>query len=130
MAKLSAAIRAEGLNDFVRDLKRASPEARKELRAEMRELAGEVADDAKQIAQSEGLVESGDLLRRIKPAVRGTLALIRSGAEHRGFPYPARLEFGDLDGEHLQPAAERNEERVVDGLDQAVGRAFSRLDLD
>ena len=123
------AIRVQGLNEIRRDFASAGKESRRAFTAAMKGIAEGVADTARSIASREGLFQSGDLINKIKPAVRGTVALIRATAARDGFPYPGLYEFADRDRPFLQPALTQDEGRIVDGLDDALGSLMSRFDL-
>jgi hypothetical protein len=119
-------IRITGLRELVRDFGRMQRGLRTELQREMSQIGGIVAGEARQIAQQKGLRDSGDLIRSIRPRVRGAVALVRSSAEHRGFNYPARLEY-----EHggrrafLGPAVDAKQAEVVDAIDDMLDRLAS-----
>lgn len=85
--------RFEGLADLDRALGIANRNLQAGLREELRHIADEVADEAQRIASQKDLRRSGDLIRKIRPFAAGGRAGVRSGAIHRGYPYPRRLEF-------------------------------------
>lgn len=93
MAGTPPPVRVEGIRELVQAFGRIDRGLRGELQSELRELADSVARRAQAIAEQKGLRKSGDLIRTIRPAVRGTVALVRAGATHRGFNYPRRLEY-------------------------------------
>jgi hypothetical protein len=123
-----AAIQVEGWRELARTFGRLSAELRAELRAEMLEVAGMVADAAKQIAEQKGLRESGRLIDGIRPGTRNTTAVIRDRAKRisrkypAGYPYPARYEYGDRDRPFLRPAVEEKRDEVVAMLEQMLDR--------
>ena len=124
------AIRVEGLNELRRDFAKAGKETRRAFTAAMKSIAAGVADTARSIASREGLFESGELINKIKPSVKGTIAYIRTDAVRDGYRYPGRYEFGDLDRPFLQPALERDQEKIVNELDDALKRLTSRFNLN
>lgn len=112
------AVRFKGLKELDRALGKADKELRSGLRTTLREIADTVAVEARSIAESKGLRESGDLIRGIKPFALMGRAGVRSGAVHRGFAYPNRLEFEGRKGNSwgprasLYPALERKQDDV------------------
>lgn len=89
----SIRVQFQGLAALDRALGKADKNLRTGLRAELREDAQVVADEAKRIAEQKGLHRSGDLIRLIRPFALTGRAGVRSSAIHRSFPYPRRLEF-------------------------------------
>lgn len=115
MAANRTAVRIEGLSSFRRALRKADRELDTKVRLGFVAIAKRVADEARSVARSKGLVKSGDMIRGIKPSVRTRDIGVRSTATHRGFNYPRRLEFENKGGSRfgplatLNPAAERHE---------------------
>ena len=127
--------RIRGLKQLDRALGKADKNLRTKLRGKLRDIASGVATEARQIAESKGLRDSGDLIRGIKPYALTGRAGVRSGAVHRGYNYPRRLEFesrgGDLYGPRasLYPAydAQRGEVmRATEGLLDGIQRDLSQ----
>ncbi len=78
-------VNIEGLDQFLRDLKRFEPELSKDFRRRLRAIVEEVAKDARSRAPK----KSGKLTKGIRPSVTNTGARLLSKAEH------ARIhEFG------------------------------------
>jgi hypothetical protein len=98
-------IRIRGLRDLDRALRRADRGLQRELRGRLRAIATDVATEARAIAASKGLRESGDLIAKTRPFVRAKGAGVRSSAMHRGFAYPKRLEFEGRRGATYGPRA-------------------------
>lgn len=80
-----------------------------------------VAVEARAIAEQKNLRQSGDLIRGIRPFARTGSAGVRSGATHRGYPYPKRLEYDPrLGGAHLNPALDRKESEVYERMERLL----------
>lgn len=109
-----------GLREFSRALRDADKGLQRELRARLLGLAGDVATEAKAIAQAKGLHDSGDLIRKIRPFARIGGAGVRSGAMHDGYDYPRRLEYEHRNGRpwgtraFLNPAVDDRRNSVFD----------------
>ena len=125
-----SAVRVEGLASLRRDFARAGKEQRKAFGAAIKTVAAGVAETAKSIARREDLFESGQLIDKIKPAVKGTVGLIRATATNDGFAYPGLYEFGGRARLFLQPALEQDEDEIVKELDQALGDLLASVNLD
>jgi hypothetical protein len=120
-------IRFEGLREFDRTLSRADKGLHKHLRTALKDIAELVASEARGIASSKNLRDSGDLISGIKPFAAAGRAGVRSSARHRGYPYPRRLEFQGRGGSTFGPRA--SVIPAVDAkADQAIKRADSLLD--
>ncbi|MBX5461642.1 MAG: hypothetical protein IRZ28_11200 [Steroidobacteraceae bacterium] len=118
--------RVRGLKELDRALGRADKHLRKNLRALLRSVAEGVARDARSIAMSKGLRDSGDLIAGIKPYALTGRAGVRSNARHRGYGYPARLEFESRGGRSwgpratLNPAVQRNKDEIERGIERVL----------
>jgi hypothetical protein len=130
----ASGVYVKGLNELIRDLRRAGAEVYRDLQAELRRLAQEVADEAKSLAPR----ETGQLADKIRPSVRGGVARVRATAlsptsahpsSQPGYPYPARFEFGDFNRPFLGPALDRKRGQIESGLEQMVDRLLSRTNL-
>lgn len=86
-------VRIRGLKELDRALGKADKDLRRDLRRRLRGIANIVAVGARAKAESKGLRQSGDLIRGIRPYALTGKAGVRSGAVHRGYNYPARLEY-------------------------------------
>ena len=84
-------VKIRGLKELDQALGRADKNLRKNLRKRLKDIANVVAVGARAKAQS--FRKSGDMIRGIKPYALTGKAGVRSGALHRGFNYPARLEW-------------------------------------
>lgn len=131
-------MRVEGLRELDRALGKADKNLRKNLRDHLRDVAGNVATKAREVASSKGLRESGDLIGGIRPYALTGRAGVRSGAAHRGFAYPSRLEYENRGGgpwgprASLNPAVqaskgdiERGIERVLDQIEDDFGQGVT-----
>lgn len=125
----SVGVKVTGLKELQRDLRRADAALPKALRAGFKEVGQTVAEEAKRIAEAEGLVLTGRLVRSIRPSVRGTTAVIRATARQRGFNYPVRYEFGDRKRPFLVPAVQRKEGEIVRDLEEVINRVLSQANL-
>lgn len=83
----------KGLRELDQALGRADKDLRKRLRKELKDIANIVAIGARAKAESVTTRRSGDLIRGIKPYALTGKAGVRSGAMHRGYSYPSRLEY-------------------------------------
>jgi len=115
-----AMIETTGLAEARRMLVRMYPEVRRAWTIAMKGIAREVAGTASEIASEEIPKRSGDLLKGIKPSVRATTAMIRETAEHRGFNYPVRFEYGDYHKPFMVPAIERRRAWVIEQLEGLI----------
>lgn len=122
-------VQITGLKELQRDLKRADAELPKQLRVAVKGIGQTVADEAKRIAEGNGLVLTGRLVRSIRPSVRGMTAVIRDTAKQRGFNYPVRYEFGDRRRPFLVPAVQRKEGEIVRDLEEVINRVLSGANL-
>lgn len=133
-------IRVQGLNALVRDFNRVASGLKADLQRELQDVAEIVSDEAKDIVQQEGLVDSGRLLKGIRPRVRGTTAIVENRAKSprpktarartRGnYPYPGIYEYGRAGGKRrpfLVPALDNKQEDVVEALEDMLDRLTSR----
>jgi hypothetical protein len=122
-------IHVEGLREFKRDIKRLEPEVAKDLRKDIAKAAGIVAAEA----SANAVRVTGAYARSIRPYVtaRGVSVgsrLPQAGVLHfggtirpRGVPitFPARPVVSE--------ALDRNTDRIVDALGDAVEVAAERL---
>ena len=90
-------IQVEGLAALQRDLGRVSKTARKEVREGLKEVARPVVKSVQLTVDQLGLVETGQLRRKITPAITQQGVFIRAKAQRRGFAYPAIYEYGGRD---------------------------------
>ena len=115
-----------GLRSLTRDLKAAGNGAQKEIRPILKKASEVVASEARKIAASKGLRQSGALIGSIKPRVSGSTGLVAAGARRRGYNYPGRYEFGDRERPFLRPALAAKSEEVAaefeDGIDKLLRR--------
>lgn len=115
-------VRFRGLRELDRALGKADRTLRSGLRARLREAGQVVAVKARQIAESKGLRDSGDLIRSIRPFAVTGRAGVRASATHHGYAYPMRLEFEARAGgtygprAFLNPAVEAKEHEIVEGM--------------
>ena len=119
----------EGLNPLVRGLRRAGDELGKDLQKELRLLAKHVATQAQKVAEAKGLHDSGQLVAKIKPSVRGGTAWVRDAAQRRGYNYPGRYEYGDRHRPFLEPALASEQDVIFRGLEAMLDRLLARTDL-
>src|SRR5438309_2177215 len=94
-----ATVGVQGLDEFLASLRQLGNELPHELSKGLRTVAAVVANDARSIAEANGLHDSGDLLHQITTSVRGTTAWIVDKASRvspaypGGYVYPARYEY-------------------------------------
>lgn len=96
-------IRPVGLRKFQRALRKADKRLATQLQRDFKEIAREVAADARTRAGQRR--KSGDEVRGIKPFSRQGAVGVASAATHRGFRYSARLEYEDRAGGRFGPRA-------------------------
>jgi bacteriophage HK97-gp10 putative tail-component len=120
-------VKVEGLREFRRDVRRADREVGLELQRALREVAKDVAAEAGSLAPR----ATGTLAGSYRGTARGASAVVRSR-----LPYARFIEFGfhprggETFVEGTNPigrAVERQEDRIVDGIGDAVDHAATRL---
>lgn len=103
----------------------------KEVKAGMRQIGKEVSTQAKAIAGTKGLVASGELIRKISPAVRMDGTVIRAKAMRKTgrnspFPYPAVYEYGQRGAgstgprAFLAPAIDASMDDIREGIERIM----------
>lgn len=120
---------APKLDNFEEAIVRARPELYAELGQELESFGSGVAARARQIAEAKGLHQSGRLIAGITHELRGAQVLIGDTAHNPqdGYPYPGRLEFGDLDQPFLQPALAEKQDEGLARLAALVERILNRI---
>jgi hypothetical protein len=118
-------VKIKGLRDLDRALGKADKDLRKDLRGRLKAVAMIVATGARAKAEAKGLRQSGDLIRGIKPYALTGKAGVRSGAMHRGYNYPARVEYeggnrGPGPRATLNPAYEESKAAVLVELERLL----------
>lgn len=86
-------LEVKGLREFQSALRRADRGLATDVRRRLRGVAMITAAEARALAGARTMRGTGDLVRRIAPFVTVRGAGVRSSAQHRGFPYPKRLEY-------------------------------------
>lgn len=120
-------VQVSGLKELARDLGKVSPEIRKAIKAEIKDIAGIVANEAQRIATAKGLVDTGKLVRGIKPAISGTTGLVRDSTTRKGYPYPSVYEYGHGAARaFVSPAADAKQQAVQDAFGDLVDKALNR----
>lgn len=113
-------VAVEGLQDLMRIIRKMDKEARKEVRAKLRDVGKIVADEAKAQAAAQGLYRTGLLIRRIRPKLTSRsiqivdTAMKRSPKYPSGYNYPKRYEY-EKGGARafMRPALEAKQEEAV-----------------
>lgn len=123
MAESRPFVGFSGLRQLDRALGRADKDLRTILRLDLKEIAEEVAAEARSIAEQKGLVRSGDLISHIQPFAYSGRAGVRSSSVHRGYAYPRRLEFQGRDGDTYGPDA-----TLLPALDEKKDDLFVRAE--
>ena len=102
-------IKTEGIGPLLRALNKVDKDLRTKFRVALIGVAQLVAVEARNIASSKGLIDTGDLVASIRPGARGGYAFVADTARHGGYNYPARLEYERKYGDRsfLGPAVER-----------------------
>lgn len=120
-------VKAEGLAQFRRDVRRADKEIGKEFQKDLRAIAQDVAREASSLAPR----RHGALAGSYRGSARGATAYVRSPLIYARF-----LEFGFhprggdtfVEGRNfVGRAMERREGEIVDQLGEAVERAATNL---
>lgn len=120
-------IQATGIRELVRDFNKLDKDLAKNIKSEIKDVAGVVAEEAKATALRKDLYDTGKLVKSIRPSFRSGRAYVRAGAKRKSFPYPVVYEYGgrgtDSIGPRafLQPALDAKEEEVVKKLDDTIG---------
>jgi len=129
----SPTVQVQGLDALLAAFKQLGEGLPHELSAGLRTVARDVANDAKAIAKANGLHASGNLIDHITTSVRGTVAYIVDNARRvspkypSGYLYPAVYEFGHGGARaFLHPAAERDQDKIVAGLEPLVDRLIAQ----
>lgn len=120
-------IRTEGVGQLLRALNKVDKDLRTKIRAALLSIAGLVAVEARQIAESKGLKQSGDLIASIRPGMRSGYAYLADTARHGGYNYPARIEFEKKYGDRsfLGPAVEHRRVESMLALEAVLDRIVS-----
>jgi hypothetical protein len=119
-------VKVRGLNQLVRDFGKLSKELQGEVRAELKSVAGRVANQAKAIAAAKGVRKSGKLIAGYSPTVRGSTAIVRNRRVRKGFPYPTVVEFRRRGASEygprasLYPALESKEQEITDAMGHMI----------
>jgi len=91
-------LRVEGLSQLIRDLGKVDKDAKREVVNGLKDVAKIVADEAARNIIAKGLVDTGELLRKMRS--RGALSVtqqsvsIKSTAKRRGYLYGGVYEYG------------------------------------
>jgi len=123
----------DDLADFNRALHSAQRKLNRELRPVLDDVGQGVAARARENARSKGLQKSGRLIEFIDSEVttsfRGITALVGDTAVNPkdNYPYPGRLEYGDLDRPFLQPALAWAEGHGLRALRELAARVVSTI---
>jgi hypothetical protein len=120
-------IRTEGVGQLLRALNKVDRDLRTKVREALLAIAGLVAVEARQIAESKGLRQSGDLISHIRPGMRSGYAYVADTARHGDYNYPGRLEFEKKYGDRsfLGPAVEHKRAESLLALEAVLDRLIS-----
>lgn len=125
-----SAVRVRGLRDLQRAFALADAKLTRELRKKLREVAEPIRSDAERLAR-ERITRIGIPWSQMRVGVTRTLVYV--APRERGKLSRANRQlrrpnlFDLLFGRAMEPALERNEGRVAEGVDQVlstVGRAW------
>jgi phage gpG-like protein len=108
-------IRVEGLAALQRDLNKVNKTAKAEVRDGLKEVAKPAVKSAKNVARAKGLYDTGELIRKISPAITQQGVFIRAKATRSGFAYPAIYEFGGRDVQLTRRGVSRVRNRSARG---------------
>lgn len=119
-------VRVRGLRDLDRALGKVDRRLRTQLRDKLRNIAADVAGEAKDIAESKHLHQTGDLVASIQPFALTGRAGVRATATHGGYAYPARLEYENRMGgtygprAFLNPAVDRRMDDITRSMEGLI----------
>jgi hypothetical protein len=115
-------IKTEGIGALLRALNQVDKELRTKFRVALLGVAELVAVEARHVAQSKGLVDTGDLVSSIRAGARGGYAYVADTARHGSYNYPGRLEYERKYGDRsfLAPAVERKRVEAELALEAAL----------
>jgi hypothetical protein len=116
-----------GLRPLLRELRATEPAVYKELRLGLKQAGQIVADEAKRNAAQTYKVRTGDLSKKITPAVQQTAVLVRAKAKHRGYDYAGRLEYTKRP--FAEPALQSKVYEARAAIDEAITRALRNAGL-
>jgi len=108
-------IQVAGLAALQRDLGKVSKSAKAEVRDGLKQVAKPAVDSAQMVARMKGLYRTGQLVRKISPAITQQGVFIRAKATRRGFPYPAVYEYGGRDNQLTRKGRSRVTNRSKTG---------------
>lgn len=87
-------------------------------------------EDVKMRVVGEGLVDSGKLLRSVRPFRRGATLGIRVGATRGGFQYPAVYEYGHGAARaFLEPGFQQARPKVISQIERFLDQIVSEAGL-
>ena len=90
-------IQIEGLAALQRDLNKVNKAAKSEVREGLKRVAKPAVDSVQFVVRAQGLYDTGQLYRKISPAITQQGVFIRAKAQRRGFAYRASYEYGGRD---------------------------------
>lgn len=123
-------LRVEGLRDLQRDLNKVNKAAKGEVREGLKAVGRIVQDEARLIAKVRGLHDTGQLRRKITPAVTQQAVFIRANAKRAGYPYPAVYEYGRGGARaFLLPAAQRKSREVEQAMERWLDALLDKSGL-
>ena len=93
-------IDAAGLRDFAKDLRKMRPAVAKEFTRALKDIAGEVSDDARKRAQSQG-GSAAKGAKSITPRASGATASVSMGGARA--PWMSGSEFGSKQFKQFKP---------------------------
>lgn len=120
-------VHVEGIDALTRAFGRVDKGLRREMQKHLRSVGRIVATAAREEAAAKGLHQSGQLIARINPSVRGGSVFVRDTAKKvsprypGGYSYPARYEY-EAGGSRafMRPALDHRRSEVVAELDRVV----------
>jgi phage gpG-like protein len=124
-------VQIRGIDALIRDLNRIDRNLGRDVQRELQSAAKIVSDDAKSQVRQAGLVDSGRMVRSIRPRVQNrSNAIVEARRSYfRRYYYPALYHFGTWGTRpsrsavpFLYIALERKQAQVVRQLDEMLGR--------
>jgi len=133
-------VRVEGLADLRKGLRKFAPDVNKQLRRDMKAVAGIVAASAR----SQMPTRTGTARKSVKASTSGNYAQVRAGGVRA--PYYGWLDFGGTlgpaggrrntqhrpkfkEGRYIYPAIARNRPRIIAASKHAIGKAITEAGM-
>ena len=121
------AVAVEGLKEFNRAIKAMDKTQQREVRKAFKQSGSIVAKAAIVHATRHGLVDTGNLVRSIKPSLRIAGVFVTARAKNKSLRYPRGYNYPRLHNyrgggvtQFMEPALEEKTNEVVDEFDKVL----------